>query len=253
MTAIIVILVAHWYLSLFCQTFFLHRYAAHKQFTMSKFWENFFFGLSYVCFGSSFLSPRAYAILHRLHHAYSDTDKDPHSPYNFKNVFSMMWETKKIYNAYYTKTLMPEQRFLNHYPELPLFERFADSKFSRLAWGAAYIALYIYLVPAGSEWMYSFLLVHFLMAPIHGAIVNWCGHKYGYRNFKSTDESRNTLVWDFLMMGELYQNNHHEHAMDTNFAKKWYEIDPTYPVIKVLSWVGILKIKANPARLKHNH
>ncbi|CAA9301254.1 MAG: Fatty acid desaturase; Delta-9 fatty acid desaturase, partial [uncultured Cytophagales bacterium] len=35
---IIAFFIAHWYLSLFCQTFFLHRYSAHKMFTMNKFW-----------------------------------------------------------------------------------------------------------------------------------------------------------------------------------------------------------------------
>ena len=64
--------IGHWYLSLFCQTFFLHRYSAHKMFSMSKFWERFFYALTYVSQGSSYLSPRAYAvplIIRSLHHA----------------------------------------------------------------------------------------------------------------------------------------------------------------------------------------
>ena len=40
---IFVFLILHWYLSLFGQTFFLHRYSAHKMFTMNKFWEKFFY------------------------------------------------------------------------------------------------------------------------------------------------------------------------------------------------------------------
>jgi stearoyl-CoA desaturase (Delta-9 desaturase) len=252
MLIIISFLVIHWYGSLFFQTFYLHRYSAHKQFTLNKFWENFFFVCTYITFGTSFLSPRAYAILHRMHHAYSDTEKDPHSPHNFLNVFTMMWKTKEIYNGFYNKKLVAEDRFLGHYPEIPWFERFADSWISRLSWAALYITFYIYFVPAGSEWLYILLPVHFLMAPIHGAIVNWCGHKYGYRNYKSSDHSRNTLVVDLLMMGELYQNNHHEHAMDINFAKKWYEFDPTFPFIKLMQFLGILKLSTKPLR-SHTH
>ena len=53
--------------------------------------------MTYVFQGSSFLNPRAYAILHRMHHTYSDTEKDPHSPYFAKDVLGMMVKTKNIY------------------------------------------------------------------------------------------------------------------------------------------------------------
>ena len=79
------------------QTFFQHRYGAHGAFTMSKGWERFFFIFTWLTEGSSYLSPRTYAIMHRMHHAYADTDKDPHSPLHYKNVFAMMWATKTIY------------------------------------------------------------------------------------------------------------------------------------------------------------
>ena len=77
---ILIFIIAHWYLSLFSQTFFLHRYAAHKMFDMSKFWEKMFFIFTYITQGSSYLSPYAYGVMHRMHHAYADTEKDPHSP-----------------------------------------------------------------------------------------------------------------------------------------------------------------------------
>lgn len=40
--SILAFFLAHWYLSLFAQTFFLHRYAAHQMFTMNKTWEKTF-------------------------------------------------------------------------------------------------------------------------------------------------------------------------------------------------------------------
>src|SRR4026208_874857 len=92
---ILAFFVTHWLLSVFCQTFFLHRYGAHRMFTMSKGWERFFHLLTYVAQGSSYLNPRGYAILHRQHHAYSDTEQDPHSPLNFRSVVPMMWHTKQ--------------------------------------------------------------------------------------------------------------------------------------------------------------
>ena len=66
--------IIHWYVSLFSQTFFLHRYSAHKMFLMNKFWEKVFYVLTWIFQGSSYLSPYAYGIMHRYHHAYADTD-----------------------------------------------------------------------------------------------------------------------------------------------------------------------------------
>lgn len=81
------------------------------------------------------------------------------------------------------------------------------------------------------------------MSPIHGAIINWFAHKYGYRNFEVGDTSRNFLPVDFLMMGESYHNNHHKSGSRANFGGvRWHEIDPTYQVIKLLYTLGIIEI-----------
>jgi stearoyl-CoA desaturase (delta-9 desaturase) len=96
---IIALFVSHWYLSLFFQTVFLHRYASHQMFTMSKTWERIFFFCTFLTQGSSFLNPRAYAILHRLHHKHSDTEKDPHSPIFSKNILKLNLNTVKHYES----------------------------------------------------------------------------------------------------------------------------------------------------------
>ncbi len=101
----------HWFLSLFSQTFFLHRYAAHKMFTMNKFWERFFYLFTFITQGSSFLNPRAYAVMHRMHHAYSDTEKDPHSPHYFKSMFRMMSRTYDIYIDILLRKISPGENF----------------------------------------------------------------------------------------------------------------------------------------------
>jgi stearoyl-CoA desaturase (delta-9 desaturase) len=91
--------------------------------------------------------------------------------------------------------------------------------------------------------MYLLLPIHYFMGPIHGAIVNWCGHKYGYSNFDNKDHSKNSLPLDFLMMGELFQNNHHKVPNDPNFAKKWYEVDPTWPLMRAMHALRIIRLR----------
>lgn len=238
---ILIFFLAHWFLSLFSQTFFLHRYSSHKMFKMSPFWERFFYFLLFISQGSSFLNPRAYAILHRMHHAYSDTVKDPHSPHFFRDVFGMMWATKNMYVAYLLHKVEPEPAFRGNYPEWSLIDRIGDNWFSRIAFGVGYTAFY--LAFATHWWMFLLLPIHFLMGPVHGAIVNWCGHKYGYSNHDNDDHSKNSLPWDFLMMGELFQNNHHKRPNSPKFSSRWWEFDPTYPIMKVLHWMHIIRIR----------
>jgi len=236
--AIVTFFLLHWWGSVLMQTFFLHRYASHGMFRLSRGWERTFHALTYVFQGSSYLVPRGYAYLHRAHHAYSDTEKDPHTPHRFGNVFTMMWETKKQYSDLVHGRVTPEARFQAHVPSWPALDRFADGNVSRIAWGTAYTLFYIAFAPS---WVWFLLLpAHYLMGPIHGAIVNWAGHKYGYRNFGTRDKSRNVLPWDVVTLGELFQNNHHRHAQSVSFAQRAWELDPTYWFIRGLSAVGIL-------------
>ncbi|HRE12421.1 MAG: acyl-CoA desaturase [Ignavibacteria bacterium] len=236
----ILFFIVHWYLALFFQTFFHHRYASHRAFKMNKFWERTFYVLAYICQGSSYMSPRAYAIMHRMHHAYTDTDKDPHSPLFFKNVFSMMRHTRKIYQSIFFKTLEPEKRFVKDIPDWPWFDRWTVTKTSKVLWSLAYIAIYVIFAP--SYWYYLLLPIEVVMVPFHGAIVNWFAHKYGYRNFEMKNTSTNLLPVDVLLMGEAYHNDHHKHASAINFGVRWYELDFTYYIILGLGKLGIVKL-----------
>lgn len=208
-------------------------------FYMNKFWERAFYFLAYVLQGSSYLTPRAYGIMHRKHHAYSDTEKDPHSPHYYHDVFSMMWQTRKIYNDLVDRKTDEEERFTKGLPEWPLIDNLGETLISRVGWGALYIAFYV--AYATEWWMFLLLPIHFLMGAVHGAVVNWFGHKVGYSNFDNNDQSKNTLIFDFIMLGELFQNNHHKHFKRVKFSAKWFEIDPTYPVIKLLSLLGVIR------------
>jgi stearoyl-CoA desaturase (delta-9 desaturase) len=120
----------------------------------------------------------------------------------------------------------------------------------RFVWLAFYTGFYVAFAP--SAWCYLLLPAHYVMGPIHGAIVNYAGHKLGYRNYASADASRNTLLFDFVTLGELFQNNHHEFAMSPNFAARRFEVDPSYTVIRLLAALGIVKnLSTQRARYPH--
>lgn len=79
--------------------------------------------MSYTMRGSSYMSPRAYAIMHRMHHAFTDTEKDPHSPRYSGNVFTMMMRTNKIYMGIYKGTLQVDDKFMKNIPDWPAFDK----------------------------------------------------------------------------------------------------------------------------------
>jgi stearoyl-CoA desaturase (Delta-9 desaturase) len=237
---VLIFFITLWYTSLFSQTFFQHRYAAHGAFTMSKRWERFFFIVAYITQGSSYMSPKAYAVMHRLHHAYTDTEKDPHSPSYSSSIFSMMWRTRTFYQDIVNDRMEVEGKFTKNLPEWHSFDRFANGAVSRLMWVAIYIAFFIRF--AHNPWLYLLLPVVLSMGAFHGAVINWFAHKYGYINFKLKNTSMNLFFVDIFMLGESYHNNHHKHPSSINFGNRWFEIDPMYPLIRFFNRIGIITI-----------
>ncbi|MCF6170849.1 MAG: acyl-CoA desaturase [Bacteroidales bacterium] len=231
-----------WYGGLFFQTFFLHRYAAHQTFSMSKTGEKLCYVLTWIFQGPNYLSAYGYGVMHRMHHAYADTEKDPHSPKYDPNPFAMMWRTFNTYQAINKKQIGVEEHFTKNVPQWEAFDKFASSNASRLAWGALYVLLFYLLATAWWQWL--FLPLTFVMAPLHGMIINWYAHVYGYVNFKLDNTSKNLLPFDFLMLGESYHNNHHKYSGKPNFGGvRWHEVDPTFLVMWVMNKLGMIRFK----------
>ncbi|MDB5251487.1 MAG: fatty acid desaturase [Flaviaesturariibacter sp.] len=240
MIAILLFFVLHWYLSLFSQTFFLHRYAAHGAFTMSRGWERFFFIVTYLTQGSSYLSPRAYGIMHRLHHAHTDTEDDPHSPTYDKNLAAMMLRTRKVYADIFEEKIPVEEKYRKNVPDWKAFDWWGNFWVSRVLWIALYTWFYVVFAP--SAWWFLLLPIHIAMGPVHGVVINWFAHKYGHVNFETDNTSRNLFKVDWLMFGEGYHNNHHVFPSRPNFAAQKGEFDPCYPIIYLLHKCGVIRM-----------
>ena len=214
---------------------------------MSKGWERFFYILTYIMQGSSYLSPRTYAIMHRLHHAHTDTELDPHSPSYSRNAMHMMWLTWRQYSDIHTGKTVVEAKYLKNLPDWPRFEKFAHGMFSRLLWVAVYTAYFV--VFATSPWLYLLLPIVIVMGPFHGLVINWFAHKNGYANHEMDNTSKNLLPVDFLMLGESYHNNHHKYPSSINFGNKWHEVDPIYPIIRLLAKMKVIQlVRAVPVK-----
>lgn len=231
----------HWYVSLFFQSVFHHRYSAHRLFTMSMRMEKFFQICCFVTQGSSFISSYSYGIMHRLHHAETDTENDPHSPENSKNVFVMMWDTRCSYFDIYSGKTKVDEKYKKDLPRWEAFDKFAHNWITRICWIAAYTTFYI--VFATAWWQYLFLPGTIIMGSLQGAVVNWWAHRFGYKNFKLKNLSRNIVPVDLFFWGESFHNNHHHNPGRANNAIKWYEFDAGYFVLKGMDKVGLIQLK----------
>ncbi len=78
--------------------------------------------------------------------------------------------------------------------------------------------------------------------PIQGWLVNSFGHAVGYRNFATSDDSRNNTLVAWTCFGEGYQNNHHRFPKSAKFSMKWFEFDFGWVVTKLLAAVGLIEI-----------
>ncbi len=71
--------------------------------------------------------------------------------------------------------------------------------------------------------------------------VNSVTHLFGYRSYETPDNSRNNWLVALVGAGEGWHNNHHHDPTSATVQRRWWEIDPTYYVIKILTWVGLAK------------
>ena len=72
-------------------------------------------------------------------------------------------------------------------------------------------------------------------------------HIWGYRNYDTPDVSRNNTLVALLASGEGWHNNHHADSRSARHGHKWWEIDLTWMVIRLLMLLGLAKNVAMPS------
>ena len=83
--------------------------------------------------------------------------------------------------------------------------------------------------------------------------VNSVCHIWGFRPYRSEDESRNNIVFGVLALGEGYHNTHHAFPTSARHGLRWWQIDVSYYVIRVLAWLGLawdVKLPSKKAQAK---
>jgi stearoyl-CoA desaturase (delta-9 desaturase) len=67
------------------------------------------------------------------------------------------------------------------------------------------------------------------------------------------DDSRNNFLLAVFTMGEGWHNNHHAYQSSVRQGFRWWEIDPTYYILRALSWIGLVwDLKTPPEQVLRN-
>jgi fatty-acid desaturase len=195
-----------------------HRLLTHKSFTTNKFFRFLAsFAGTYGLVGSSL----AWVNTHRAHHKNTDTHGDPHSP-SVHGYGTVQWLSmfKSPGTFRYVPDLCREPLQLNlHKYYYYIHAIIAGSLYAFL--GLKGMMMY-YAVPACILWNM-------------GSLINTiCHSKYGYVNTWTPDKSKNNFILGFLVFGEGWHNNHHADPRNKRFGKRWFEIDLSHYIIRII-------------------
>ena len=81
--------------------------------------------------------------------------------------------------------------------------------------------------------------------------INSLDHMYGTRRFDTPDTSRNNALLALITLGEGWHNNHHHYAVSARQGFRWWEIDITYILLRLMSVAGIVRdLRPVPERLR---
>ncbi len=69
--------------------------------------------------------------------------------------------------------------------------------------------------------------------------VNSASHIWGYRNYETTDDSRNNWWVALITYGEGWHNNHHAYPRMARHGHRWWEVDMTFGAVRLLKALGL--------------
>jgi stearoyl-CoA desaturase (delta-9 desaturase) len=214
-----------------------HRYFAHRSFKTSRAFQLVLALAGGTC---TQRGPLWWAANHRYHHAHSDQADDIHSPARHGLFWSHLgW----IVSRRYETTRLDRVRDFAHYPEL----RWLDRHHYIPSWLFLGTLVAIGGWPAGI-WG-CFVSTTFLW---HATFcVNSVAHRLGRRRYPTGDESRNSAALAVATMGEGWHNNHHHYQSSSRLGFYWWEIDPTYYLLRLFAALGLVwELRAPPRAIR---
>ncbi len=207
-----------------------HRLLTHRGFKAPKWLEYFLSTCGTLALQSG---PLAWVTTHRVHHAFTETEKDPHSPRNGTYWAHMGWifrgtaqnqseATMQRYSPDLTRDNV--HRVLNKYYYVTSIvagiAMFAIGGWTMVLWG-----IFLRTVVG---WHATWL-------------VNSATHMWGTRRFETRDDSRNNSLIAAITFGEGWHNNHHAYPRSARHGLTWKELDLNWIQIRLLEKLGLAR------------
>lgn len=215
-------------------TVYLHRCQAHRALDLHPAASHFFRLWLWMTTG---MLTGQWASIHRKHHAKCETEEDPHSPQT-RGIWKVLLEGAELYRAE-AKNEETLRRFGHGTPN-DWMERNVYTRYPILGVSIMMVIdVALFGVVGLSVWAVQMVWIPFWAA----GVVNGLAHFWGYRNFNSADASTNIFPWGIIIGGEELHNNHHTFATSAKLSNKWYEFDIGWMYIRMMSAVGLAKVK----------
>ena len=224
-----------------------HRLLAHRSFATSRWFEHLLVVGALCCLEDS---PARWIATHRMHHAHSDEEEDPHSPlvaFAWGHLWWLLVQNRDLHHrsSYerYARDILadPFYMWVEKRPWSPLWiyaahvVPYAVIPFCvALAWaGPGEAALFAAGVVTWGVFVRTVLVWHITWS------VNSLTHMFGYRNHETGENSRNNWLVALFACGEGWHNNHHSDPARCSVSQRWWELDVSHLEVRALSFVGI--------------
>lgn len=216
--------------AVFSTTIYLHRAATHRALTLHPALAWCFRVALWLTTG---IVARQWVAVHRKHHAHTDEEGDPHSP-----KLAGFWAVQ-LGNAFlYAREARRPETVRTFARDMP------PDAWDRYVFDHGRIGLLIGIaglcVLLGVGWgllaggLHAVVYVFMLSSSINGLC-----HHAGYRNYENT--ATNLRVLALLTGGEGLHNNHHGFPRSPKFSIRPSELDPAWPVIRVLAMLKLAR------------
>ncbi|MEO6226724.1 MAG: acyl-CoA desaturase [Thermomonas sp.] len=224
---------------MFALTGFYHRYFSHKTFRTSRAVQFVFALIGAACVQRG---PLWWAAHHRNHHRNADTALDPHSP----SLRGFLWSHAGWFltpHAFRTDwSRIPD---LAKYPELRWLDRYDTAVpvvLAAMLYGFGVLLEYIQPqlgTTGGQMLVWGFFISTVVL--FHATVtINSFAHRFGKRRFDTKDDSRNNVWLALITFGEGWHNNHHFFPGTVRQGFRWWEVDVTWYVLRVMSMLGLV-------------